>query len=188
MGKKTKKTILVIGGTGFIGFHLLKKTKRLNWESYSISRNRPKPKRHVKGVKYLFMNINTANSLLFVTAGLTPFIVYLGLGPDGAGILDQARAEQFFAYLFFSLPIAILMTRRIEKNYFIDGGLIIIVASMSMSMAADAFRAAANLSDVANAIAVTAYSSTILGVSISGIGFFRTTIFPNWLSGLLILE
>ena len=58
MGKKTKKTILVIGGTGFIGFHLLKKTKRLNWESYSISRNRPKPKRHVKGVKYLFMNIN----------------------------------------------------------------------------------------------------------------------------------
>ena len=56
---------------------------------------------------------------------------------------------------------------------------------MSLAMAADAFRAAANLSDVANAIAVTAYSSTILGVSISGIGFFRTTIFPNWLSGLL---
>ena len=131
------------------------------------------------------MNINTANSLLFVTAGLTPFIVYLGLGPDGAAILDQARAEQCFAYLFFSLPIAILMARRIEKNYFIDGGLIIIVASMSMAMAADAFRAAANLSDVANAIAVTAYSSTILGVSISGIGFFRTTIFPKWLSGLL---
>ena len=65
------------------------------------------------------MNINTANSLLFVTAGLTPFIVYLGLGPDGAAILDQSRAEQCFAYLFFSLPIAILMTRRIEKNYFI---------------------------------------------------------------------
>ena len=49
------------------------------------------------------MNINTANSLLFVTAGLTPFIVYLGLGPDGAAILDQARAEQFFAYLFFGI-------------------------------------------------------------------------------------
>ena len=56
-----------------------------------------------------------------------------------------------------------------------------------MAMAADAFRAAANLSDVANAIAVTAYSSTILGVSISGIGLFRTNIFPKWLSGLLIL-
>ena len=131
------------------------------------------------------MKTNTVNGLLFIIAGLTPFIVYLGLGPDGAAILDQARAEQLFAYLFFALPIAILMARRIEKNYFIDGGLIIIVASMSLAMAADAFRAAANLTGVANAIAVTAYSSTILGVSISGIGFFRATIFPKWLSGLL---
>ena len=131
------------------------------------------------------MKTNTVNGLLFIIAGLTPFIVYLGLGPDGAAILDQARAEQLFAYLFFALPIAIMMSRRIEKNYFIDGGLIIILASMSLAMAADAFRAAANLNDVANAIAVTAYSSTILGVSISGIGFFRTTIFPKWLSGLL---
>ena len=47
------------------------------------------------------MNINTANGLLFVLAGLTPFIVYLGLGPDGTAVLDQARAEQLFAYLFF---------------------------------------------------------------------------------------
>ena len=133
------------------------------------------------------MSTNTANAMLFIVAGLTPFIVYLGLGPDGAAILDQARAEQLFAYLFFSLPIAIMMLRRIEKNYLIDGGLVIIVASMSIAMAADAFRAAANLTDVANAIAVTAYSSTILGVSICGIGIFRTTIFPKWLSGLLTL-
>ena len=98
------------------------------------------------------MNTNTANGLLFIIAGLTPFIVYLGLGPDGAAILDQARAEQLFAYLFFSLPIAIMMSRRIEKNYFIDGGLVIIVASMSMAMAADAFRAAPSLADVAKSI------------------------------------
>ena len=68
-----------------------------------------------------------------------------------------------------------------------DGGLIIIVASMSMAMSADAFRATANLTDVANAVAVTAYSSPILGVTICGIGIFRTTIFPKWLSGLLTL-
>ena len=79
------------------------------------------------------MKTNTANGLLFIIAGLTPFIVYLGLGPDGAAILDQARAEQLFAYLFFALPIAIMMSRRIEKNYFIDGGLIIILASMSLA-------------------------------------------------------
>ena len=48
------------------------------------------------------MNINTAYSLLFVTAGLTPFIIYHGLGPDGAAILDQARAEQFFLSILFA--------------------------------------------------------------------------------------
>ena len=133
------------------------------------------------------MNTNTANGLLFIVAGLTPFIVYLGLGPDGAAILDQDRVEQLFAYLFFSLPIAIMMARRIEKNYFMDGGLIIIVASMSMAMAADAFRAAPNLTDVGHAIAVTAYSSTILGVFVCGVGMLRTTIFPKWLSGVLTL-
>ena len=130
------------------------------------------------------MNTNTANALLFIIAGFTPFIVYLGLGPDGAAILDQARAEQLFAYLFFSLPIAIMMLRRIEKNYLIDGGLLVIVASMSLAMAADAFRAAPNLTDVSYAISVTAYSSTILGASICGAGIFKTAIYPKWLSGL----
>ena len=64
------------------------------------------------------MNTNTANGLLFIVAGLTPFIVYLGLGPEGAGILNEARAEQLFAYLFFSLPIAIMMARRIAKLFY----------------------------------------------------------------------
>ena len=39
------------------------------------------------------MKTNIANGLLFIVAGLTPFIIYLGLGPDGAAILDQARGE-----------------------------------------------------------------------------------------------
>ena len=47
------------------------------------------------------MKTNTANGLLFIIAGLTPFIVYLGLGPDGAAILDQAKAEQPFVIYFF---------------------------------------------------------------------------------------
>ena len=30
----------------------------MNWDGYCISRKRPKKKRHVKGVKYIFMNMN----------------------------------------------------------------------------------------------------------------------------------
>ena len=62
------------------------------------------------------MNTNTINGLMFIIAGFTPPVVYLGLGPDGMGILNLARTEQIFAYLFFSLPIAFMMTRRIERN------------------------------------------------------------------------
>ena len=127
------------------------------------------------------MNINMVNGIMFIIAGLTPFILYLGLGPDGLGFFNQARTEQLFAYLYFSLPIAFLMTRRIESNYFVDSGLLILVASMSMSMVADALKADINFTDMSNAVAVTAYSSSMLGVSVCAIGFFQTNIFPKWL-------
>ncbi len=130
------------------------------------------------------MSTNMINGLMFIIAGLTPFVVYLGLGPDGLGILSAARTEQLFAYLFFSLPIAFMMTRRIQSNYIIDSGLLILVASMSMGMVADAFRANSTLTDMSDAVAITAYSSTMLGVSVCGLGIFQTNIFPKWLSGL----
>ena len=130
------------------------------------------------------MNTNTFNGLMFLIAGFTPFFVYFGLGPDGSGLLNQARAEQLFAYLYFSLPIAFMMTRRIESNHFVSAGLIILIASMSMSMVADAFRADSNLVNVANAVVITAYSSNMLGAAICGVGISQTSIFPKWLSTL----
>ncbi len=57
MKKKSKKKLLVIGGTGFIGYHLLKYAIKLGWKCYSISRNQPKKKRKVKKVKYFFFDI-----------------------------------------------------------------------------------------------------------------------------------
>ena len=128
------------------------------------------------------MSEKIIRGLMYLIAGFTPPVVYLGLGPDGTGILDAARTEQVFAYLFFSLPIAFMMTRKIETNFFLDAGLIIIVASMSSSIIADALRA--NFSEMADAIAITAYSSSILGGAICGIGIYKTEIFPKWLSGI----
>ena len=133
------------------------------------------------------MNTNTINGLMFIIAGLTPPVVYLGLGPEGTGVLNMARTEQIFAYLFFSLPIAFMMTRRIQTNYFIDSGLLILVASMSMGMVADALGANTNFTDMSDTVAVTAYSSIMLGTSICGVGILRTNIFPKWLSGLFTI-
>ena len=39
-----KKKILIIGGSGFIGFHLAKKCLKKSWSVTSISRKLPKKK------------------------------------------------------------------------------------------------------------------------------------------------
>lgn len=52
-----KKKILVIGGTGFIGHHLLKKTVELGWTSFSISRKKPSKNRKVRKVKYILFDL-----------------------------------------------------------------------------------------------------------------------------------
>ncbi len=133
------------------------------------------------------MSSRLINGLMFVLAGITPIVVYLGLGPDGAGILSMARTEQVFAYLFFSLPIAFMMLRKEETNNFLDAGLLILVASMSMGMVADGLGADIQFSAMSDALAITAYSSIMLGAFICGIGSFRTHLFPKWLSGIFTI-
>ena len=47
------KNILVTGGTGFIGFHLLKSVKSMGWAATSVSLNPPIKCRYVEDVRYL---------------------------------------------------------------------------------------------------------------------------------------
>ncbi len=52
-----KKKVLVAGGTGFLGFHLLKKLKNFNYTLYSLSSKKPKKNRKLPGVKYIICNV-----------------------------------------------------------------------------------------------------------------------------------
>lgn len=61
MKKKTK--ILIIGGTGFIGYHLARKCLNLNWKVESISLNNPKKIRNLSNVKYYKCDISHFNKL-----------------------------------------------------------------------------------------------------------------------------
>ena len=45
----------------------------------------------------------------------------------------------------------------------------------------------AESASIGEAIAWTGWSIMYLGISITGIGYLRTNLFPNWLSGLLSL-
>lgn len=58
-----KKRILVIGGTGFLGYHLIKKCVSKDWAVSSISTHKPKKNRIIKNVNYILLDI-TKNKLI----------------------------------------------------------------------------------------------------------------------------
>ena len=48
------------------------------------------------------MNAKTVNGILFIIAGIAPLVIYLGLGPDGTGILAVS-------YTHLTLPTILLV-------------------------------------------------------------------------------
>ena len=57
------KSILIAGGTGFIGFHLAKKCLSLNWSVTSLSTNKPKKNRKLKKVNYKICDVSNYNQI-----------------------------------------------------------------------------------------------------------------------------
>lgn len=58
-----KKKILILGGTGFIGYHLAKEALKKNFEVSSLSKNNPAKKRYLKKVKYIIADIANKKSI-----------------------------------------------------------------------------------------------------------------------------
>ena len=59
-----KKKIIIIGGTGFVGFHLAKFLLKKNYEIISVSRKKPKKIRFLKKVKYIRADIVLKKKLI----------------------------------------------------------------------------------------------------------------------------
>ena len=134
------------------------------------------------------MTDKMVNGILFIIAGLGSIAIYIGLGDTG--LLDKGHTEKIAAYALVTIPLAFMMTRNVVKNTFTDAGLLIIVVALSAGIVSDAINGAglsAESDSIGEAIAWTAWSSMFLGIFITGIGYLRTNLFPNWLSGLLSL-
>ena len=58
-----KKNILILGGTGFIGYHLAKEALRRGFQVTSLSKKTPVKKRYLKKVKYITADISKNNSI-----------------------------------------------------------------------------------------------------------------------------
>ena len=128
------------------------------------------------------------NGILFIIAGLGAIVAYIALGETG--LLDKGHTEKIAAYALLTIPLAFMMTRNVVRNTFIDAGLLIIVVGLSMGLVSDAINSAelsTESDSIGEAIAWTGWSIMYLGIFITGIGYLRTNLFPNWLSGLLSL-
>jgi nucleoside-diphosphate-sugar epimerase len=55
--------ILILGGTGFIGYHLAKQALRRGFKVTSVSKNKPIKKRFLKNINYIIADISKNNSI-----------------------------------------------------------------------------------------------------------------------------
>ncbi len=84
-----KKKILIVGGTGFIGTHLLKKCKKLNWDITCLSLHGPSLETKIKGVKYIICDIGSLKKLkLVIKKNQYDFVVNL------AGYIDHINKRK----------------------------------------------------------------------------------------------
>ena len=104
------KNILIIGGTGFIGYHLAKKCLKKNFKVTSISKNQPKKIRFLKKVKYIICDINNKKILKKIDNNFD-FVVNLG------GYVDHKNKQETYRshYLGLKRLTKIFIKKKIKK-------------------------------------------------------------------------
>jgi len=85
-----KNNILIVGGTGFIGYHLAKKSLKKGWQVTSISSRPPRKKRYLPKVKYILCDITKKKSLKKNIRKPFNYVVNLG------GYVDHSNRKKTF--------------------------------------------------------------------------------------------
>jgi len=81
---------LIVGGTGFIGYHLARKSLRKGWKVTSISSKKPKKIRYLPKVKYMLCDITKKKSLKKSIRKNFDYVVNLG------GYVDHSNKKKTF--------------------------------------------------------------------------------------------
>jgi len=85
-----KRNILIIGGTGFIGYHLAQKSLKKGWQVTSISSKPPKKIRYLSKVNYILCEITKKKSLKKKIRESFNYVVNLG------GYVDHSDKKKTF--------------------------------------------------------------------------------------------
>jgi len=76
--KNLKPSLLIVGGTRFIEYHLAGKAKKKGWKVTSLSLNMPSKKRNVKEVRYLISDISNLKKLKKKLIFFFNYVINLG--------------------------------------------------------------------------------------------------------------
>ncbi len=134
------------------------------------------------------MTSKMVNGLLFIIGGISPIVLYLGLGPEGTDIIDAKLTENLVFWIMLSIPIAFMMTASAMKDgegqLYAKAGLLILVIAYAGGSVGDALGASGN-EQLGEAITEPFWAGMMLGFTITGIGYYLQKNFPIWLSGLM---
>lgn len=84
------KKILILGGTGYIGFNLVKFLIKKNWTVTVLSLKKPKKKRHIKKVKYIKCDISKKRDVFKKIKGEFSHVVNL------SGYVDHVNKKKTY--------------------------------------------------------------------------------------------
>ena len=85
-----KNNILIVGGTGFIGYHLASRSLKKGWQVTSISSKAPRKIRYLSKVKYILCDITKKKSLKKSIRKNFNYVVNLG------GYVDHSNKKKTF--------------------------------------------------------------------------------------------
>ena len=110
-----KKTILIAGGTGFIGYHLAKKCIQKNWKVTSISKNKPKKKRYLKKVKYIIGDVSKSNFIKKTIVKNYNYVVNLSGYVDHSSKISRKKIIFNSHYTGCKNIVDVLLEKKIES-------------------------------------------------------------------------
>jgi nucleoside-diphosphate-sugar epimerase len=115
---KKEIQIIIIGGTGFIGYHLAKTCVKKKWKVYSLSKKNPKKKRYIKGVHYIKCDITKKNKLKKIFEKDYDFVINLG------GNVDHSNSKETYKSHYEGLKnlVEIVSSKSIKKFVQIGSG------------------------------------------------------------------
>lgn len=107
-----KKKILIIGGTGFIGFHLAKKSVKLGWDVTSLSTKPAKKLRFLDKVNYIICDITKKKLLKKKIDLYFDYIVNLG------GYVDHSNKTKTYNSHYIGLKNVVdIFLNKLPKSF-----------------------------------------------------------------------